>query len=362
MFLLLSFLAYPVSSSSFKLPLVVAATKARFSGRIPFLEDSIRICNDVMSNIPQKLRSDVRVRIQDAEELTTCLLTELYILSAHHDRFQSAESDLVELHRKLVISMKAFEDSLSTASRGGDASLAERFEDLTAFVQRLSSPLSDIRKLLKSRRLTLVVGQCVSQMKALFVRVDELEEQLPMTDIEEVVSILSKPMHEVSAIMDGIMKAFRTLMILQFQSELQHVRVRRRPRMKPVNAAAADRVKIDARSEFKVSFSTAVTFGRRLDVLLTCIPSFISVIRKRVALTKCDTELALVDRWIEQLMMEKQQSYGDLLVNGEMPPAFPLLPSRGQSKREIRLIRSFMTRYISVSKAAGYFQQLKALF
>ena len=360
---LLTCVASSSSDLSLKLPLVVAATRVRYTD-LPTLQKTFLAANAVMALVPAELRSGILLEIQDAEERCTAILTELYLLSSNRDRYKLNDStdELVRVHKSTLVALEMLERSLKTASKTEERSLAKQFEDLALPISRMRSRFSDVRKLIKSKKLTSVVGECISELKSVFNKIDDLEGHLPLTNSAAVVTILARPLKELFQVADGLCMALRKLSLLEFQSEMQHLEIRSRPRVQSLSAFENEKIQAEAKMHFKLSVSTAVAFGRRLDVLIGHIPSFTSVIAKRVTqlYRKKSLEADIVEMWVEHMMADSQQSYVDLLAE-TAPSSLPAPSSDSERRGEISLIRNFVTRYVSVCRADQFFSALHKL-
>ena len=359
-------LSQPVVGSIYKLPVLISTSKARFSKRIMSLEESFSISNEIMARVPATLRSDVKLNIQDAAELGTGLMAELCIVSTHYDRFKSASSAcrVIDIHRRLVKSIEGFENTLDIASVCGDDALAKKFNQLAKEAKQFRSNLWEVKKVIKTKPMTRLVSDCTIQLGVLFSKTDDVEGDLAVIRIGEVAQILCRPIREVLGIVEALVTSFQKLLLLQFQAELQHLNVNRRPRMQSKDAATLDKVAMEARCDFKLSFANSATFGRRLDILLISIAPFLSVIRTRIRASYNERPAVLnaVELFIKHIVLDKQKVYAGLILNGgDIPSEFPVIQTEVNAKREARLIRDFNMRYVSLWHAHAHLQRLQQM-
>ena len=345
--------AFATTSATYlELPLLVAATKARFSNTVPVLDSNIALGTAILSQVPLSLRACELLSIQDAEELCSGMITQLYVLAAHREKFKTSdvESSMLKFHRRLLSALDEYESSVKIGCPVIGKSAAE-IQVRICEVAAMKSNIADARKLIKSKRSCKALDDCINRMKLLFPTVDKLETVYEERRAGALKHLLCRPLDQVMQNAADLVSAVRKLMVLQFQAEMQHLRILRRPRHYPQDKQGMALAKLVAIREFKISISATIVYGRRLDILLPSLGTFMTFLREKFAEGRCnDTLSQMIELLYYKFAIPNQEAYLGL-VCGKLPDHFPVTPSILRRQTESAIIQDFIAKYLSFAEA-----------
>ena len=332
------------SAISLKLPLLIASTKAQFSRSVNTQETSILFGNAATSIIHSNFRSDELVNLQDAEELCSGILTELYVRSCHRDRHKTSNLDasIIACHARLMTALGTYASSVTAGCRPDKYTCSE-VDDLLSELGKIRNSMSDIKRLLRSKGLLHVLREAVSNLHKLFAKVDKSESDFSMKGIAALEIVLAQPIDQSIREASSLISAFKKLMILQFQAEMMHLRILQGDRHFPQDRVGIDLMFVEATIAYKRSFAAGTVFGRRLDLLRHILCNLVGGLRNKFVFRgHNDPIYQLLDRLVESAA--NQEAYVGLLYT-KLPRTFPLKPNKARREEELALIRSFIARF-----------------